>query len=228
MTDGAGVELYWIPLGAGATIVRRSGRIYERLAAARQHRRRCDLYHSALIATTPAGRWTIEMTPVPAPGGRGTRGVVAEGIVGSRPLGRLRIFRYEVRRCLGGHIPDLADAVGGPVILTTDPQRAETVLRLVSSVPTPVWGRDELRAGEMWNSNSVVAWTLARAGLLDSAGSPPLGGRAPGWDAGVTVARAGAQGSTMCSDAGRRPVRDEPGLVSASTASSSRSASREP
>jgi hypothetical protein len=35
-------------------------------------------------------------------------------------------------------------------------------LELVPEVPTLVWGRDELRAGEMWSSNSVVSWLLAR------------------------------------------------------------------
>jgi hypothetical protein len=29
----------------------------------------------------------------------------------------------------------------------------------------PVWGRDELATGEMWNSNSMIAWTLARSGI---------------------------------------------------------------
>ena len=32
-------------------------------------------------------------------------------------------------------------------------------------VPTPVWGRDELDAGEMWNSNSIISWLIARSGL---------------------------------------------------------------
>jgi hypothetical protein len=29
----------------------------------------------------------------------------------------------------------------------------------------PVWGRDELGAGEMWNSNSLISWLIARSGL---------------------------------------------------------------
>ena len=37
---------------------------------------------------------------------------------------------------------------------------ARRVLDQVSRVPTPVWGRDELQTGEMWNSNSIIAWTL--------------------------------------------------------------------
>jgi len=31
------------------------------------------------------------------------------------------------------------------------------VLETVARVPTPVWGRDELATGDMWNSNSVIA-----------------------------------------------------------------------
>jgi hypothetical protein len=59
----------------------------------------------------------------------------------------------------------------------------------VGSVPLPVWGRDELGTGEMWNSNSVIAWLLARSGVETEAIRPPAGGRAPGWDAGLLVAR---------------------------------------
>jgi hypothetical protein len=52
-----------------------------------------------------------------------------------------------------------------------------------------VWGRDELDAGEMWNSNSVVSWLLARSGFDVNSIRPPAGGRAPGWQAGLIVAR---------------------------------------
>jgi hypothetical protein len=51
-----------------------------------------------------------------------------------------------------------------------------------------VWGRDELRAGEMWNSNSVISWLIARSGLDVESIRPPARGRAPGWRAGVVVA----------------------------------------
>ena len=40
----------------------------------------------------------------------------------------------------------------------------------------------------MWNSNSVIAWLIARAGLDAHAIQPPFGGRAPGWNAGLVVA----------------------------------------
>ncbi len=56
-------------------------------------------------------------------------------------------------------------------------------------MPTPVWGRDEIGAGEMWNSNSLISWLIVRAGLDVDTVHPPAGGRAPGWDAGVIVAR---------------------------------------
>jgi hypothetical protein len=40
----------------------------------------------------------------------------------------------------------------------------------------------------MWNSNSVIAWLLARSGLPVSTIKPPAGGRAPGWQAGLVTA----------------------------------------
>jgi hypothetical protein len=184
-----GLDLYWIPLGAGQQVVRTSGRIYEGIVALGARRPRRDLYHSALVAMTAEGRVTIEMAPQPDDSGRSRRGVVAEGAVGSRWFGRWRVFRYEVRKWLDGEIPDLGYAVASPVRVTDDPQGVAEVLDLVALVPTPVWGRDELRLGEMWNSNSVVSWALTRAGLLDAAGELPFNGRAPGWDAGVAAAR---------------------------------------
>jgi len=63
------------------------------------------------------------------------------------------------------------------------------VLDVVSQIPTPVWGRDELGTGEMWNSNAVIAWVLSRGGIDTESLQPPRGGRAPGWQAGLTVAR---------------------------------------
>jgi hypothetical protein len=42
--------------------------------------------------------------------------------------------------------------------------------------------------GEMWNSNSVISWLLARSGLPANVLSPPAGGRAPGWEAGPVTA----------------------------------------
>jgi hypothetical protein len=63
------------------------------------------------------------------------------------------------------------------------------VLRLVARCPAYTWGRDELHCGDMWNSNSLVAWLLASTGDGVGGIQPPRGGRAPGWDAGLTLAR---------------------------------------
>ncbi len=181
------VDLYWIPLGSGAHVVRLSGRAFEGLSAAVARRPRCDLYHSALEVVVPEGRHAIEVAPIPAGGGE--RGVVAEGAVGSRLLARFRIFRYEVRCWSGGSIPDAAAAVDSPVRVIADAERARRLLDATHSVPTAVWGRHELARGDMWNSNSVTSWLLTRAGVdIDAVHLPP-GGRAPGWDAGIRVAR---------------------------------------
>lgn len=186
---GAGaVDLYWLPLGAGGHSVRYNGRVFEWFAARRAHRPICDLYHAALIVHAPEGRYAIEQAPVPR-GSPTLRGVVASGAVGNRWAGRFRIFRYEIRRWRDGVIPDITDAVESPCRLSEDLECARRVLETVALVPTPIWGRDELEAGEMWNSNSVMAWVLTRAGLPAESIRPPTGGRAPGWQAGVTVAR---------------------------------------
>jgi hypothetical protein len=182
----AGIDLYWLPLGAGGHSVRLNGLAFEAGAALAARRPRRDLYHSALEVAAPAGRFVIEQAP--AWGGPPGRGVVAEGAVGLRALGRLRLFRYEVRRWRDGVIPDVAEAVASPVRLSDDAPTAGALLDLVPQVPTPVWGRDALGAGEMWNSNSTISWLLTRAGLDAAAVPLPPGGRAPGWDAGIVVA----------------------------------------
>jgi hypothetical protein len=183
----SGVDLYWLPLGAGGHSVRLNGQMFEFVAARLQDRPPCDLYHSALVVLVPEGRFVIESAPVLRGDGVG-RGVVAGGPVGAHWAGRFRVFRYELRSWAGGVIPDIAEAVESPQRLTTDLELAQRVLDLVPSAPTPVWGRDELGAGEMWNSNSVIAWLITRCGLDAESIRPPKGGRAPGWRAGVVVA----------------------------------------
>ena len=157
------IDLYWIPLGADAHVVRASGKLFEMLSALVQRRPRCALYHSALQVHVPEGRFVIEQTPVPD-GHGDRRGVVAEGPVGTRWAGRFRIFRYEIRRWYEGRIPDLHRAIASPVRLTNDVTQARRVLEVLPSIPTPVWGRDELHLGDMWNSNSVISWVLASSG----------------------------------------------------------------
>jgi hypothetical protein len=182
------VDLFWLPLGAGGHFVRLNGRVYEALAARLQRRPACDLYHSALRVRVPEGTFVIEQAPVHDSSG-GPRGVVAEGPVGARWAGRFRIFRYEVRLWMHGEIPDVDEAVESPRRLTEDEADVRRVLELVPQVPTPVWGRDQLATGEMWNSNSVIAWVIERGGLDAASIHPPAGGRAPGWLAGLAVAR---------------------------------------
>jgi hypothetical protein len=184
----SGIDLYWLPLGAGGHSVRLNGLVFEWVVARLERRTACDLYHSALEVRAPSGRFVIEQAPIRDSDGA-KRGVVAEGAVGSRLAGRFRIFRYEVRRWRDGVIPDVAEAVASPQLLTDDPSRAQRLLDLVPDVPTPVWGRDELDAGEMWNSNSLISWLIVRSGLDTETIQLPVRGRAPGWDAGLVVAR---------------------------------------
>lgn len=131
--------------------------------------------------------FAIELAPIPDHNGR-ARGVVAEGSVGVRWAARFRLFRYEIRCWLDGRIPDLDKAVSGPLQVTRDPECARRVIATLPTIPTPTWGRDELHTGEMWNSNSVIAWVLTRSGVDASHFEPPASGRAPGWGAGVHVA----------------------------------------
>jgi hypothetical protein len=186
--DGEGrVALYWLPLGAGGRSVRWNGRVFEAAAALQEHRPRRDLYHSALEVHLGADRFVIEMAPAwSGPGAE--RGVVQEGPVGARWLGHSILFRYEVRCWRGGAIPDVAEAVGSPEVLSTGGRTAQRLLDLVPRVPRLTWGRDQLGAGEMWNSNSLTSWLLASSGHDLARIAPPSGGRAPGWRAGVVLA----------------------------------------
>jgi hypothetical protein len=186
--QGSNVDLYWLPLGAGGHSVRLNGRVFEAVASRLGRRPPCDLYHSALVVRVPEGRFVIEQAPIADSNGA-ERGVVAEGAVGSRCLGRFRLFRYELRRWRDGDIPDVSAAVESPRRLTDDPGMSRRLLDLVPFVPTPVWGRDELGAGEMWNSNSFISWLIASSGFDAETIHVPAGGRAPGWRAGLVVAR---------------------------------------
>jgi hypothetical protein len=152
--------------------------VFEAALARLEKRTTKDLYHSALAVRVPDGEFVIEMA-WPIPDDKGIlRGVVAEGAVGSRRARSLRILRYEIRRWRDGVIPDLDEAVESPQRLTDDPLLAQRILELVPEVPTPVWGRDELRTGEMWNSNSLISWLIVRSGVGVDAVHPP--GRRPG------------------------------------------------
>ena len=86
-----GVDLYWLPLGAGGHSVRLNGRVFEAVSARLERRPACALYHSALEVHAPEGRFVIEMTPVADSNGA-RRSVVADGAVGSRWAGCFQIF----------------------------------------------------------------------------------------------------------------------------------------
>lgn len=128
--------------------------MYERLHAIVERRPSLDLYHSALEVTLPEGRFVIENSwPIPNLD-PAERGVTIEGPVGSRHLGRFRIFRYEVRRWREGTIADAEEMVEGPQRLSDDDSKARHVLALAEIVPAHVWG-------EM-NSASVRCGTRTR------------------------------------------------------------------
>lgn len=209
-TDRAGVELYWLPLGAGGRSVRWNGRIFEALVAHHEHRVGRDLFHSALIVRLDDARFVIEMTPAWV-GGTGDRGVVCEGPVGARWLGHSRFFRYAIGCWRDGTIPDLAEAVDSPQQLGTDAARARRLIDLVPSVPTATWGRDELGTGEMWNSNSLVAWLLASTEHDLRSVEPPGQGRAPGWSAGLAMAARQAGQRSAARTLGQAPLRGSTG-----------------
>jgi hypothetical protein len=184
--------------------VRFNGRVYEAIKARLDRRPVCDLYHSALQVYVPEGRYVVENTPVVDDRGR-ERGVVLEGPVGARWAGRLRMFRYEMRRWRDGVIPDINEAVDSPQRLSGDLGDARRLLELMPQMPRLVWGRDELGAGEMWNSNSMISWLIARTGLDVNSLKPPAAGRAPGWHAGVVAA---ARESTETALFALRPMLD--------------------
>jgi hypothetical protein len=184
----AWIDLYWLPLGAGSRVVRSNGRLYEWLLAHREHRPAADLYHAALVMELDGTSYAAEVAPVWNVN-RNERGAVREGPVGAGWLGRFRAFRYEVRCWPGGFIPDIAYAVELPTRITNDPGQVRAVLDTLPRVPPLIWGRDQLRTGDMWNSNSVVSWALACTGHDVAKIAPPAGGRAPGWRAGLILAQ---------------------------------------
>lgn len=192
---GSGIYLYWIPLGAGGSgFVQLNGRLYEAITARRQGRSSLDLHHTALFVLLPEGRYVVE-TMWPRPDlDCARRGVVVEGPVFSRHLSFTRVFRYEVRCWRDGDIPDAGEAVGGARLVSGDPYTSRLLLSLTPSVPAFTWGRRVSGADEMWNSNSVISWLLTRSGVDMDSVDPPSGGRAPGWEAGVSLARVGPGG----------------------------------
>ena len=54
-----GIDLYWLPLGAGGHSVRVNGKVFEAVAARLDRRAPCDLYHSALIVRIPGASFVV-------------------------------------------------------------------------------------------------------------------------------------------------------------------------
>lgn len=197
MGDNA-ADLYWIPVAAGTSRAQQlSLRAWEAFEAARARRPRAILYHSALKLRMGAGSVvTIELTPAFV---RSPVAPVATGPVGVRWAGRFRLFRYALRCLPVDTFPDEQWAVASPVHLSGDHAVVERILALAPAIPAYTWGRRAPHTNEMWTSDSVVAWLLASAGVELSGVDPPPGGRAPGWSAGLALARdrCVAQGTDM-------------------------------
>lgn len=182
------IVVYWIPVGAGGNgTVAHSAGMYERLQARKEQRPTTTLLHTALEVHIDDARTVVECAWPSPDRFQERRGVVAEGPVFARWLRRFRPFRYEVRCWPEGCIAD-RDHATDVRLVAEDLETADRVLKLVASVPTLIWGRDEQHAGEMWNSNSVIAFALAGAGIDISAVASTVDGRAPGLSAGVVAA----------------------------------------
>ena len=188
-TPGA-VDLFWLPLGAGGYSVRLNGRVFEAVAARVQHRSARDLYHAALEFRLPLVGGSSSSRHPSRTRTASERGVVVEGPVGARWAGRVRSVPVRSSPLARGRDPRRSggrrqSAAAQPPIRSSHKRSGTTYRKL----PTPVWGRDELRTGEMWNSNSIISWLITRSGLRVESIRPPTGGRAPGWHAGIVVAR---------------------------------------
>jgi hypothetical protein len=79
-------------------------------------------------------RWVIEMAPIWNLADC-DKGVVCEGSVGAKWLGRYRSFRYEVRCWRDGSIPDATEAVQSPQRLSDDPRQVASLLELSRHSP---------------------------------------------------------------------------------------------
>ena len=196
----AAVELYWIPLGAGGHSVRFNGRVFEAIQAARRHRRRCDLYHAAIVVAFGGDRYTIEVAPSPD-ADEASRGVVGTGAVGSRISAACACFA-------------MRSAAGAMGPFRTSPRRSANragsrPTRSRPSAPRPGRVRSETRLGPrrpQGRRDVELQFRRRLAGCHGGPGRPmqlhpPCGGRAPGWGAGLVVARRTRE------DSGRAPVK---------------------
>lgn len=182
------VDLYWLPVAAGTMSRLRmwSLALWEAIEAARARRPRATLYHAALkVGVHGNTTYTLELTPAFA-GDAVTPAM--SGPVGFPGADRFRIFRYEMRCLEAEALPDEAWAVAR-LRLAADCASARRVLDLAAAVPPYTWGLRTRGTSEMWTSDSAISWLLAAAGIDASAIALPAGGRAPGWSAGLDIAR---------------------------------------
>lgn len=187
VSAAAAIELYWIPVGAGTSRFQRASlRLWEAIEAARSRRPRAVLVHAALKLHPGGETSTLELMPAFV---ARTAPALVTGPVGLGPAGRLRLFRYELRHIPAARLPDEQWAFGPPIPLGEGPGDAARVLALAPEVPAYTWGRRARGTSEMWTSDSVVSWLLCGAGIPLAGAGPPPGARAPGWRAGIEIAR---------------------------------------
>ena len=182
----AAIDLYWLPLGAGGHSVRVNGK---------------NLRSGRRVARPSRSLRPLPLRP-PGVRARGTiRDRAGTGVGRRRPRrhyqGRRRNTRGPTFPALPLRDPALARR-GHPGRRRggREPSPPERRSRLRASAAragaagaNARIGIDELGAGEMWNSNSTISWLLARTGLDVEAIQPPARGRAPGWQAGIVIAR---------------------------------------
>ncbi len=111
------------------------------------------------------------------------------------------MFRYQLLCAEKERLPDEEWAIESPVPLSEDPALAVRILETARRVPALVWGRRARGTNEMWTSDSAIAWLLCSAGIDAGALVLPAGTQAPGWRAGIEVAK--RTGSRSPETAGR-------------------------
>ena len=125
-----GVDLYWLPLGAGGYSVRLNGRVFEAIAATVGRRDRRDLYHSALVVRVPTAAYIIEQGPV-RDVLRDPQHPYTRGLLASLP----GVGRGDRLRPIDGAVPMLGAFPSG---CTFHPRCADRFDVCASAVPGPV------------------------------------------------------------------------------------------
>ena len=126
----AGVDLYWIPLGAGEVVVRACGTVFEAVSALVQRRRTYDLYHSALRSDRSRRPIRHRDGAHPRIGAENGEASWPRAPVGTKGAGQFRPCRYEIRRWRDGVIPDAQEAIHSAMV-GVDLACAERLLDLV-------------------------------------------------------------------------------------------------